>query len=61
MSNAITYYGQDPTGYTHIGTDTLKFPIAEWPDLKAAVEELKRRCGKWCEINLYGDVDTDDR
>lgn len=61
MCNSITYYGQDPTGFTHIGTDDLKFPISEWPDLAKAVEELKRRCGKRCEINLYSGVDADDR
>ena len=57
MYQSITYYGQDPTGYTHIGTQELKFPIAEWPDLSKAVEELKRRCGRRCEINLYAGVD----
>ena len=59
MAQSITYYGQDTTGYTHIGTDELKFRIAEWPDLSQAVEELKRRCGKQCEINLYAGVDDD--
>lgn len=56
MYNSISYYGQDPTGYTHIGTEELKFPVAEWPNLDDAVAELKRRCGKMCEINLYVEV-----
>ncbi len=61
MCSSTTYYGQDTTGYTHIGTDLLKFPLKDWPNLDDAVRELRRRCGKRCEINLYTGVDDDDR
>ena len=60
MCESTTYYGQDTTGYTHIGTDDLKFRIADWPDLGQAVDELKRRCGKRCEISLYVNVEDGD-
>lgn len=48
-----TYCGQSLEGYTHIGTDALKFPITSDMDVQATIKELKRRCGSRCSIQLF--------
>lgn len=61
----VDYGGQDVAGYDLIGTDTLQYPInVEGFDVRATVDEIKRRCGKLVRIKLYkqeADGESGDR
>lgn len=49
----VDFDGQLLEGYTSIGTDDYTLPITPGMDVQAAVEELKRCCGKLARIKLF--------
>lgn len=53
-----TYYGQDVSGFTAIGTEEFQLPITEGIDIKATIEELERCCGRMATFFLFRPEDA---